>query len=478
MIRRLRIGLVCPYSFDRPGGVQNHVLGLARALRGLGHDPTILAPGDLDTEHAELPFTSAGPALPVPYNGSVARVSFGPVTAARVRHWLRENEFDLVHLHEPITPSISLLALRYADVPVVATYHTATPRSRTMQLAGDALRRLIEKIDAGIAVSEPARDVVVRHLGRDAVVIPNGFDHATFAATARSAADRAGRPPRITFLGRLDEPRKGLAVLLAAVPAIQDAVGDVEIVLAGHGTPPPAARARPGVRVLGGITEPQKRQLLTDTNVFVAPQTARESFGIVLLEAVAAGAEVVASDLPAFANLLTRPGREPLGRLFRRGDPADLADQVVAVLRGGEHRQPAAGHAATAYDWSRIAPRVADVYAAAVAPGDTWTALDEALVRRATRALETRELRVHRAAEAALEAAASGDSDPHRERVESDLSRVLASTGLLTTVQAEHERAALARRLHNDAVAAATRHRRVDAAVPAVALRAFEMAES
>ena len=116
----------------------------------------------------------------MPYNGSIARVSFGPVTAGRVRRWLRDGGFDLVHLHEPITPSISLQALRFADVPVVATYHTATPRSRTMQVAGDALRRLVEKVDAGIAVSEPARDVVVRHLGRDPLVIPNGFDHASF----------------------------------------------------------------------------------------------------------------------------------------------------------------------------------------------------------------------------------------------------------------------------------------------------------
>jgi len=166
-MRGLRIGLVCPYSLDRPGGVQNHVLGLAEALRGLGHHPAVLAPGDLPALDPELDFTSAGPSLPVPYNGSIARVSFGPVTAGRVRRWLRDGGFDLVHLHEPITPSISLQALRFAEVPVVATYHTATPRSRTMQVAGDALRRLVEKVDAGIAVSEPARDVVVRHLGRD-----------------------------------------------------------------------------------------------------------------------------------------------------------------------------------------------------------------------------------------------------------------------------------------------------------------------
>ncbi|HYI56931.1 MAG TPA: glycosyltransferase family 4 protein [Microlunatus sp.] len=497
----LRIGLVCPYSFDRPGGVQNHVLGLAHALRGLGHRPAILAPGDLDAHHAGLPFTSAGPALPVPYNGSIARVSFGPVIAGRVRRWLRDGQFDLVHLHEPVTPSISLLALRFAAVPVVATFHTATPRSRTMQVAGDALRRLIEKIDAGIAVSEPARDVVIRHLGRDAVVIPNGFDHASFRADqqARSGPSvwRGGDRPRLTFLGRLDEPRKGLPVLLAALPAIRSAVGDIEMCLAGHGSAPGRTAGLPGVRVLGGLDERAKRALLSTTDVFVAPQIARESFGIVVLEALAAGAEVVASDLPAFADLLSRSDEAPLGHLFRRGDASRLAAQIAAVLGGGVRHQPTAGERVLRYDWSVVAPAVAEVYAAAAARPSgrlvdhqervlrTWSALDQALIRRARRALEAADagaggpsrLPVHTAAAAALTAAASGVPQPHRERAESDLSRQLVASGLIgprSGLQAEHDRAALARRLHNDAVAAAVRTRR--SAEPS--LRAFEMAES
>ena len=495
----LRIGLVCPYSFDRPGGVQNHVLGLAAALRGLGHHPAVLAPGDLPALDPELDFTSAGPALPVPYNGSIARVSFGPVTAGRVRRWLRDGDFDLVHLHEPITPSISLQALRFAEVPVVATYHTATPRSRTMQVAGDALRRLVEKIDAGIAVSEPARNVVVQHLGRDPLVIPNGFDHASFLpAAARSGpagAWRGGDRPRITFLGRLDEPRKGLPVLLAALPAIRAAVGEVEVCLAGHGTPPARAAALKGCRVLGGIDESAKRELLAHTDVFVAPQVARESFGIVVLEALAAGAEVVASDLPAFVDLLRPPDGPALGGLFRRGDAADLAAAVARVLRDDVRRQPLAGRRAIRYDWERVAPAIAQVYAASGSAGSaasvdldqqdrvrrTWTALDDALIRRARRAIELAgpdvgdpsALRVHQAAVAALAAAADGVSQPHRERAESDLSRRLARADL-AGLRVDHDRAALARRLHNDAVAAAVRTRRPGA----VPVRAFEMAES
>ena len=182
--RPLRVGMVCPYSFDVPGGVQNHVLGLARHLRQAGHRPYVLAPGELGPSAAALDledFASVGAAMPVPYNGSVARVNFGPLSAARVRRWLRNGKFDLIHIHEPITPSISLLALWAAEQPVVATFHTATPRSRSMQLASGVLRAAIEKIDAGIAVSESARNVVIQHLGRDAVVIPNGIRFDDFA---------------------------------------------------------------------------------------------------------------------------------------------------------------------------------------------------------------------------------------------------------------------------------------------------------
>ena len=179
----LRIGMVCPYSFDVPGGVQNHVLGLARYLRESGHRPYVLAPGELDPAAAQRDvedFASVGAAVPLRYNGSVARVNFGPLSASRVRRWVRKGKFDLLHIHEPISPSVSLLALWAAEQPVVATFHSATPRSRSLQLAGGVLRAAVEKIDAGIAVSESARNVVVQHLGRDAVVIPNGIEFDAF----------------------------------------------------------------------------------------------------------------------------------------------------------------------------------------------------------------------------------------------------------------------------------------------------------
>jgi phosphatidylinositol alpha-mannosyltransferase len=384
--RPLRVGLVCPYSLEFPGGVQNHVLGLARHLLEHGHQAQVLAPGTLPPRlSATLPaerFTSAGAAVPLRYNGSVARVGFGPLIAARTRRWLRTGAFDLVHVHEPITPSVALLALWAADQPVVATFHTATPRSRSMQLAGGVLRPALEKLHAQIAVSESARLVVVQHLGRDAVVIPNGFRLADFSGPPRPAG-RTGRPPRLLFLGRTDEPRKGLDVLLAALPAIRATVPDLEVVVAGQGSRPlPPDCVTPGL-----VDDQGKADLLASADVFVAPHRARESFGIVVLEAMAAGAPVVASDLPPFAELLgagdpagfrgvpgatgTRADRTVAGErgtLFASGEPAGLAAAVLDTLqRPDPARTERAGRHAARFDWSLVGGAVEAVYRAASA---------------------------------------------------------------------------------------------------------------
>ena len=382
MASPLRVGLVCPYSLEFPGGVQNHVLGLARHLLERGHSAQVLAPGVLPPRlTGALPaecFTSAGAAVPLPYNGSVARVGFGPLVAARTRRWLRAGGFDLVHVHEPITPSVALLALWSADQPVVATFHTATPRSRSMRLAaGGVLRPALEKLYAQIAVSESARHVVVQHLGRDAVVIPNGFRLADFTRTPRPAG-RTGRRPRLLFLGRTDEPRKGLDVLLAALPVVRAAVPDLEMVVAGQGSRPlPRDCVVPGL-----VDERSKATLLASADVFVAPHRSRESFGIVVLEAMAAGAPVVASDLPPFAELLGHgasrgvPGGSPplpaqhgeRGTLFASGDPAGLAAAVLDTLhRPDAGRTERAWRHAARFDWSEVGAAVEAVYRAACA---------------------------------------------------------------------------------------------------------------
>jgi phosphatidyl-myo-inositol alpha-mannosyltransferase len=364
----LRVGIVCPYSFDVPGGVQNHVLGLARYLRHAGHRPYVLAPGDLGsaterldvTDFASVEFASAGAAMPVRYNGSVARVNFGPFSAARVRRWLHKGRFDVLHIHEPITPSISLLALWAAEQPVVATFHAAMPRSRSMQLAGGVLRGAVEKIDASIAVSESARNVVVQHLGRDAVVIPNGIEFDDFARLREMRTDH----PRLIFLGRLDEPRKGLDVLLAAVPLIMKTRPDLEVVVAGQGNRP----LPEWCSSLGVISTEAKIALLGSADVFVAPHLARESFGIVLLEAMASGVPIVASELPSFLDVLgSQQDGGQLGEVFAAGDSAALAAAVLRVLdQPNPLRTARAQQAARRYDWSVVGATVVAVYRAAL----------------------------------------------------------------------------------------------------------------
>src|SRR5215212_2332980 len=212
----MRIGLVCPYQWDVPGGGQYHVRDLADTLRGLGHHVEILAPAEHEESLADPWITCAGRTIPVPYNGSRASWQFGPLSAARVRRWLREGRFDVVHVHEPMVPSLSLLSLMLARGPIVATFHTATERSRFLEAAASMLQPFMEKIRGRIAVSSAARKVQVEHLGGDAVEIPNGVWVARYAGAGRLP----GYPRRggtVGFVGRYDEPRKGMPVLLDAL---------------------------------------------------------------------------------------------------------------------------------------------------------------------------------------------------------------------------------------------------------------------
>lgn len=363
----LRIGLVCPYSFDVPGGVQFHVRDLAEHLIGAGHTVSVLAPADDDTPVPDY-VEAAGRAVPVTYNGSVARVSFGPVSAARVRRWLGEGDFDVLHIHEPVTPSLSLLALWAATGPVVATFHTSNLRSRAMQAAYPLVRPSLEKIAARIAVSEDARRTLVEHVGGDAVVIPNGVFVDRFA-TAPRRPQWCGTPerPTVGFVGRLDEPRKGLPVLAAALPALLARHPGLRVLVLGRGDgdealaglPSPAAAA---VELLGPLDDADKAALLRSVDVYVAPHTGGESFGIVLVEALAAGAPVVAGDLGAFRRVL-EDGE--LGVLFPHGDPAALAGAVADLLDDPGRRAVLAARgrdAARRYDWSRVAEQVLTVY--------------------------------------------------------------------------------------------------------------------
>ena len=363
----MRVGLVCPYSFDIPGGVQAHVADLARTLIGLGHQVSVLAPGDDDTP-TELPefLVPAGRSMPIKYNGSVARLSFGPVSYTRVRRWIRAGRFDVLHVHEPVAPSLSMLALMVADGPIVATFHTANPRSRMLLAFQGMLQPFLEKITGRIAVSELARQVQVEHLGGDAVIIPNGVDVQFFArATPLPGYPRAGGT--IGFIGRYDEPRKGMSVLLDALRRLVPTRPDLQLLVAGGGDEkdlreeagPELAGA---LRLLGRVSDEDKAAMLRSVDIYCAPNTGGESFGIILTEAMSAGTPVVASDLDAFRRVLDGG---IAGVLARVGDAAALADALGRVLDDPGRRAVLAAQGrrvVASYDWPVVAATVVKVY--------------------------------------------------------------------------------------------------------------------
>ena len=361
----MKVGLVCPYTWDVPGGVQAHVHDLALALIGLGHDVSVITPADDD---AALPpyIVSTGRAVPVPYNGAVARMAFGPLSARRVRRWLREGDFDVVHVHEPTTPSLSLLATWSFDGPLVATFHTSVQRARTLAAAYPILQTALEKISARIAVSQAARRTLVEHLGGDAVMIPNGVSMATFA-DVEPFPGWPGDGGALGFLGRFDEARKGLPVLLAAFEKLAAERRGLRLLIAGPGDPDEVRRALPPevldrVELLGQVSNADKARMLRSVDLYVAPNIGGESFGIVLLEAMAVGTPVLASDLEAFRAVLDA-GRS--GRLFATGDPDDLALKAAELLDDPDARAALVvlGRAtARSYDWSTVARDIVRVY--------------------------------------------------------------------------------------------------------------------
>lgn len=371
----MRIGLVCPYTWDIPGGVQFHVRDLAETLIGLGHEVSVLTPAD---DESTLPpyAVCAGRAVAIRYNGAVARMQFGPVSAARVRRWLKSGHFDVLHVHEPAAPSLSLLTCMLASGPIVATLHGAATRLFLLAATQGVLQPFMERISGRIAVSDLARRMQVEHLGGDAVVIPNGVHVEPYRrAPPLPGYPRAGGT--VGFIGRYDEPRKGMPLLLEAFSTLVPHRPGLRLLVAGRGDEedflaelPPLLQGR--VELLGMLPEAEKASLLHSVDVYCAPNTGGESFGVILLEAMAAGAPIVASDLDAFSRVLDG-GRA--GVLFPVDDADALATALARVLDDKAQRAALirAGFDTVAdYDWPVVAGRILDVYetVVAAAPGE------------------------------------------------------------------------------------------------------------
>jgi phosphatidyl-myo-inositol alpha-mannosyltransferase len=368
----VKVGLVCPYSWDVPGGVRSHVADLAVALSDHGHEVSVLAPVE---DATELPpwVVDGGRPTAIRYNGSVARLSFGVKATRRVRAWVRDGDFDIVHVHEPVAPSLSMLAVTSAYGPIVATFHSRRERSRIIDRMNAAVQTVIDKISARIAVSELARATLSEYFGVDSMVIPNGVAVDSYAH-AHPLPGWPGAGGTIGFLGRLDEPRKGMPVLLEALPAVAARFPGLRVLVAGPGDQQACvagldASMRDRITFLGLVSEADKRRMLHSVDAYVAPNTGGESFGIVLLEAMASGTPVVASDLEAFSRVL---GGGRAGVLFANEDPADLSRALCEVLGQPELRAHLAREGAAQveqYDWGVVAAQLEDVYATVAAPG-------------------------------------------------------------------------------------------------------------
>ena len=371
MGKKLKIGMVSPYGWDLPGGVQMHIRDLAEYFMAKGHEVSVLTPA-IEDELLPSWVQSSGRPLAIPYNGAVARVSFGPVATLRVRKWISEGDFDLLHLHEPAIPSLSLLACWAAEGPMVGTFHATAPRQKAIFAVGPILEPAIEKLSARIAVSEMARETLTEHLATNAIVIPNGINHGFFKE-AKPNPEWMGSS--IGFVGRFDEPRKGLDILIKAIPEIVKANPNLRIIVAGPGESEDVLKGveqsiRNRFVFLGRVSDADKARLLKSVDLYVAPNTGGESFGIILAEAMAAGTAVAASNLPAFRAVLN-DGKA--GAMFINEDSQDLA-RVVNNLLLNRELNVALGNSgqewSKRYDWESVAHQIENVYGMVTSTGE------------------------------------------------------------------------------------------------------------
>lgn len=363
----MRIAIVCPYAWDRDGGVQSHVRSLAETLRRRDHDVTVLAPyrsRPPQDEDGPDGATRVAKAFGVPANGSIAPVAFGPVAAAAVRKALKAIQPEVMHLHEPLIPSLSLLALWNSRTPSVGTFHAAAEESLGYRIASPVLQRAAGRLTIRTAVSDAARELIARYIPGEYTLTPNGVDTQRFAG----AAPLFGRDkPTVLFLGRI-ERRKGLEVLIQAMTRLRDL--DAELVVGGSGPEERSARAlaerlQVPATFLGRVPDEDVPRLYRSADVYCAPGLGGESFGIVLVEAMAAATPVVCSDLPGFRAV--GGGAAELVPPAEAGPLADALRKVLTDAAHAERMRKTSSRMASAYDWSRLVVGVEALYERAAA---------------------------------------------------------------------------------------------------------------
>ena len=365
----MKIGLVSPYDYSFPGGVVNHISYLAHYFSQWGHEVKIIAPCLKDeAQYFKEDVTSVGRPLPVPSGGSVARIPLSPWLPAQVGRILVKEEFDILHLHEPFTPMLSLSVLLKSKSTNVGTFHACHSKPRGYWLGKPILKKWLPKLHGKIAVSEPALNFVSRHLPGDYRIIPNGIDTEHFSSDGPLCEELADGKLNVLFVGRL-EKRKGLDYLLRACVKVKSQFSNFRLIVVGPGT-----RLRPGYEKLvedmgladvvftGLVSNSELVKYYRSADIFCAPATGGESFGIVLLEAMASGKPVIATDIDGYASVLTDGGE---GLLVPPRDEEALAGALLSLIgnRSLRHQMGAKGKIkAEKYSWVSVCQQVMDYY--------------------------------------------------------------------------------------------------------------------
>ena len=335
----MKIGLVCPYIYPEAGGVAQHVRFLYENLRLRGHDVRIITASHGPQRASEGDILRIGVGFRVPTNGSIGTLTFSPRYISQVRELLERERFDVLHFHEPFVPFLSLFLLRESTSVNVATFHAYAGFSPSYELGSRVMRGHAARLHGRIAVSAAARHFIDRFFPGDYKVIPNGVDIPRFAGAVPIARWQDGTP-NVLFVGR-HEPRKGLLDLLKAHRILRKTGYENRLLVVGSGPQERearryvATRGLQGVEFLGRVTDAEKAQLFRTADVFASPATGGESFGIVLLEAMAAGAPIVASDIHGYKGVVRR-GRE--GLLVPPREPKELAEAIARLLDDPELR--------------------------------------------------------------------------------------------------------------------------------------------
>ena len=367
----MKIALVSPYDFSVPGGVVKHIYYLAKHFREMGHDVKVIAPCSReDAPLSEYLVKVSSLVVGIPSAGSVARVSVSPLVYRKAKKILEEENFDVVHIHEPLTPMLPVAVLRHSESLNIGTFHAYRPDPHPVLEYSDVLlKRLANKLDGRIAVSMAARDYISRYFPGDYRIIPNGVDLDFFQSMAKPIERFCDGRPNILFVGRL-EKRKGFGFLLDAFKIVQAEIPQARLLVVGafddDDKKPFVEYVRRnrihGVRFIGHVPEEELPRYYHTCDVFCAPSLGYESFGMVLVEAMAAGKPVVASAIPGYTEVV-KSGAE--GLLVPPGDPQALARAIIHLLNNPQLREwmgEMGRRKAARYSWRQIASEVLDYY--------------------------------------------------------------------------------------------------------------------